>query len=133
MGNIQKKNIALMQRTVDEIVYPLGLDVEKFQIFVQQRPLSSQLTLLCINRGTGPFGKIKRPFFADLMEYTLYNAFLSGVSLDGQRYFYVNPLASDREATLRDGTRGRQPSSRRARDASATNIAGSPGRRLAPE
>ena len=32
--------------------------------------------------------------FADLMERTLYNAFLSGVSLDGRRYFYVNPLLS---------------------------------------
>ena len=33
--------------------------------------------------------------FADLIERTLYNAVLSGVSLDGARYFYVNPLASD--------------------------------------
>lgn len=32
--------------------------------------------------------------FADLMELTLYNGFLSGVSLDGCRYFYVNPLLS---------------------------------------
>lgn len=32
--------------------------------------------------------------FADLMELTLYNAFLSGVSVDGCRYFYVNPLLS---------------------------------------
>jgi hypothetical protein len=32
--------------------------------------------------------------FADLMELTLYNSFLSGVSLDGRRYFYVNPLLS---------------------------------------
>jgi DUF1680 family protein len=28
------------------------------------------------------------------MELTLYNSFLSGVSLDGRRYFYVNPLLS---------------------------------------
>jgi DUF1680 family protein len=33
--------------------------------------------------------------FADLIERTLYNALLGGVSLDGQRYFYVNPLASN--------------------------------------
>lgn len=33
--------------------------------------------------------------FADLIERTLYNAVLSGVSLDGERYFYVNPLASN--------------------------------------
>ncbi len=38
--------------------------------------------------------------FADLMELTLYNAFLSGVSLDGRRYFYVNPLLSRGAAPL---------------------------------
>ncbi len=32
--------------------------------------------------------------YADLIERTLYNGFLSGFSLDGQRYFYVNPLLS---------------------------------------
>ncbi|MDQ6671585.1 MAG: glycoside hydrolase family 127 protein [Chloroflexota bacterium] len=32
--------------------------------------------------------------FADLIERTLYNAFLSGVSLDGRQFFYVNPLLS---------------------------------------
>jgi DUF1680 family protein len=32
--------------------------------------------------------------FADLIERTLYNGFLSGVSLDGRCYFYVNPLMS---------------------------------------
>lgn len=32
--------------------------------------------------------------FADLLERSLYNGFLSGISLDGQRYFYVNPLLS---------------------------------------
>ncbi len=31
---------------------------------------------------------------ADLIERTLYNALLAGVSLDGTGYFYVNPLAS---------------------------------------
>ncbi len=32
--------------------------------------------------------------FADLIEHTLFNAFLSGVSLDSKLYFYVNPLLS---------------------------------------
>ena len=32
--------------------------------------------------------------YADLLERSLYNGFLSGVSLDGRRYFYVNPLLS---------------------------------------
>jgi len=31
--------------------------------------------------------------FADMMELALYNGFLSGISLDGQNYFYYNPLA----------------------------------------
>jgi DUF1680 family protein len=33
--------------------------------------------------------------FADLMEWTLYNAFLPGLGLDGRSYFYVNPLADE--------------------------------------
>jgi DUF1680 family protein len=33
--------------------------------------------------------------YGDLMERTLYNGFLAGVSLDGTRFFYANPLASD--------------------------------------
>jgi len=31
--------------------------------------------------------------FADVMELALYNGALSGISLDGKKYFYVNPLA----------------------------------------
>ncbi len=40
--------------------------------------------------------------YADLLETTLYNAVLPGLSLDGQTYFYQNPLADD-------GTHRRQP------------------------
>ncbi|MBU1746349.1 MAG: glycoside hydrolase family 127 protein, partial [Chloroflexi bacterium] len=40
--------------------------------------------------------------YADLIETTLYNAVLPGFSLDGQHYFYENPLAST-------GTHRRQP------------------------
>jgi DUF1680 family protein len=32
--------------------------------------------------------------YADVLERALYNGFLSGVSLDGKRFFYENPLAS---------------------------------------
>lgn len=32
--------------------------------------------------------------YADLIEQTLYNGFLAGVGLDGQQFFYENPLAS---------------------------------------
>ncbi|MGI8963168.1 MAG: glycoside hydrolase family 127 protein [Thermomicrobiales bacterium] len=33
--------------------------------------------------------------YADWIEHTLYNAMLPGLSLDGQEYFYQNPLADD--------------------------------------
>jgi uncharacterized protein len=33
--------------------------------------------------------------YADLLELTLYNAMLPGISLDGQTYFYQNPLADE--------------------------------------
>ena len=33
--------------------------------------------------------------YADVLEWTVYNAVLPGVSLDGQHYFYQNPLAND--------------------------------------
>jgi hypothetical protein len=32
--------------------------------------------------------------YADLMEHTLFNSVLSGISLDGQTFFYMNPLLS---------------------------------------
>ena len=32
--------------------------------------------------------------YADIIEQTLYNGFISGVALDGKHFFYVNPLAS---------------------------------------
>ncbi|HEX6710399.1 MAG TPA: glycoside hydrolase family 127 protein, partial [Rubrobacter sp.] len=40
--------------------------------------------------------------YADLIEHTLYNAVLPGISLDGGHYFYQNPLAAG-------GTHRRQP------------------------
>ncbi|KPL09015.1 hypothetical protein AMJ85_07365, partial [candidate division BRC1 bacterium SM23_51] len=33
--------------------------------------------------------------FADVMERALYNGTISGLALDGKKFFYVNPLASD--------------------------------------
>ena len=32
--------------------------------------------------------------YADIIEETLYNGFISGLALDGKNFFYVNPLAS---------------------------------------
>ena len=43
-----------------------------------------------------------RARYADLIEWTLYNGMLPGWALDGQHYFYVNPLEDD-------GTHHRQP------------------------
>ena len=40
--------------------------------------------------------------YADILERALYNGMLSGVSLEGDRFFYVNPLSSD-------GAHHRQP------------------------
>lgn len=40
--------------------------------------------------------------YADVMELELYNGALSGMSLDGSRYFYVNPLESVPERTARN-------------------------------
>lgn len=40
--------------------------------------------------------------YADLLEHTLYNGALPGIALDGQTYFYQNPLADD-------GTHRRRP------------------------
>ena len=35
--------------------------------------------------------------YIDVLERTLYNGFISGVSLSGDRFFYVNPLSFDGE------------------------------------
>ena len=46
----------------------------------------------------------------DVLERTLYNGFLAGVDLAGDRFFYVNPLAFDGVTKFnRDDSRERQP------------------------
>jgi len=44
--------------------------------------------------------------YADVFERVLYNGFLAGVSLDGERFFYVNPLQVRPDSTI--GPQGRQ-------------------------
>ncbi|HET9171361.1 MAG TPA: beta-L-arabinofuranosidase domain-containing protein [Actinospica sp.] len=44
--------------------------------------------------------------YADIFERVMYNGFLAGVSLEGDRYFYVNPLQVRPDTTL--GPDGRQ-------------------------
>jgi DUF1680 family protein len=40
--------------------------------------------------------------YADVMERALYNGVISGISLDGKRFFYVNPLEARPEASQKD-------------------------------
>lgn len=48
--------------------------------------------------------------YIDVLERTLYNGFISGVSLSGTEFFYVNPLSSDAEYHFNsDNTITRQP------------------------
>jgi uncharacterized protein len=47
--------------------------------------------------------------YFDILERTLYNGLLSGVSLDGKSFFYVNPLESDGIAKFNIGSNAREP------------------------
>ncbi len=47
--------------------------------------------------------------YYDVLEQTLYNGLLSGVSLRGDEYFYTNPLESDGEFRFNKGKSERQP------------------------
>ncbi|MCC9075597.1 glycoside hydrolase family 127 protein [Litorilinea aerophila] len=47
--------------------------------------------------------------YVDVLERTLYNGFLAGVSLGGDHFFYVNPLAFDGSFPFNRHSIGRQP------------------------
>jgi len=47
--------------------------------------------------------------YIDVLELSLYNGFLSGVSFSGDEFFYTNPLASDGKTAVNRGRIGRQP------------------------
>lgn len=47
--------------------------------------------------------------YLDVLERTLYNGFLSGVSLSGDRFFYPNPLEADGHAKFNQGHHERAP------------------------
>jgi DUF1680 family protein len=47
-----------------------------------------------------------RSGYADALEKTLYNGIISGMSLDGRAFFYVNPLEALPEASLKDPRMG---------------------------
>lgn len=50
-----------------------------------------------------------RGAYVDVLERALYNAFLVGVSLEGDRFFYPNPLESDGSYAFNRGAATRQP------------------------
>ena len=47
--------------------------------------------------------------YLDVFERTLYNGFLSGISLSGDKFFYPNPLESDGEYKFNQGELTRKP------------------------
>ncbi len=47
--------------------------------------------------------------YVDVLERTLYNGFLSGISQSGDRFFYPNPLACDGRRKFNQGELGRAP------------------------
>ncbi len=47
--------------------------------------------------------------YMDVLERSLYNGILSGLSLDGQLFFYPNPLQHNGESTFNQGVNGRSP------------------------
>jgi uncharacterized protein len=47
--------------------------------------------------------------YVDVLERTLYNGLISGVSLDGTRFFYPNPLEYDGRSRFNQGNTGRAP------------------------
>jgi hypothetical protein len=47
--------------------------------------------------------------FLDVLERVLYNGFLSGVALSGDKFFYPNPLEADGKTKLNHGAAMRQP------------------------
>ena len=47
--------------------------------------------------------------YIDVLERLIYNGFLSGVSLSGDRFFYPNPLACDGKSPFNQGVLGRSP------------------------
>ncbi len=50
----------------------------------------------------------KQAKYVDVLERVLYNAVLSGISLDGKKFFYPNPLATDGINPFNFGTAGRR-------------------------
>ena len=59
--------------------------------------------------GTEMFLAEKDAKYVDVAEVALYNNVLAGVNLDGNRFFYVNPLEVDGPQGFNQGVAGRSP------------------------
>jgi DUF1680 family protein len=46
--------------------------------------------------------------YFDIIERTMYNGLISGISLDGKKFFYVNPLEADGKFAFNQGAKTRQ-------------------------
>ena len=55
------------------------------------------------------FLRTRESRYLDVLERTLYNGLLAGVSVDGERFFYPNVLASDGKTPFNMGSPTRQP------------------------
>lgn len=108
IGNACK---ALWQSTVNEKMYITGgigavSEGESFS-FPYDLPNDLAYAETCASIGLIFFAwrmlkREARSEYADVMELALYNTVLSGMSLDGKRFFYVNPLEVVPEACHRD-------------------------------
>jgi len=47
--------------------------------------------------------------YYDIIERTLYNSLIAGISIDGKNFFYVNPLEADGKFKFNSGSGSRQP------------------------
>ena len=47
--------------------------------------------------------------YFDIIERTMYNGLISGISLDGKKFFYVNPLEADGKFAFNQGAKTREP------------------------
>ena len=54
------------------------------------------------------FGLSGESKYFDIIERTMYNGLISGISLDGKKFFYVNPLEADGKFAFNQGSKTRQ-------------------------
>ena len=84
-----------------------GADYELPNLTAYNETCAAQANILWNHRLFLLTGEAK---YVDILERTLYNGFLSGVGMDGQSFYYVNPLACDGEYRFnREIAMSRQP------------------------